>query len=157
MAKVRQHDTALARQEAEGHQQAASAKYPAYSNEWFAELQLLKLQDTADKGLWSCHESFERSLADFYADFSWDGRMARQIEIMLADPDLVVKVIRQTGEWLPVSFQQDNVGIYQEAVAVEGDSLIVRSKLVDDLRQFMRIWDSALREQGFVDAARKPT
>jgi hypothetical protein len=22
------------------------------------------------KGLWSCYESFERSLADFYADFS---------------------------------------------------------------------------------------
>jgi hypothetical protein len=88
MAKFRQHDIALARQEAERHRQAAGAKYPDRSNEWFAELQLLKLQDTADKGLWSCYESFERSLADFYADFSWDGRMARQIEIMLADPRL---------------------------------------------------------------------
>ena len=53
MAKVRQHDIALARQEAEAHRQAPSAKYPPHSNEWFAELQLLKLQDTADKGLWS--------------------------------------------------------------------------------------------------------
>jgi hypothetical protein len=88
VAKFRQHDIALARQEAEGHYRAASAKYPARSNEWFAELQILKLQDTADKGLWSCYESFERSLADFYADFSWDGRSPRQIEIMLADPRL---------------------------------------------------------------------
>jgi hypothetical protein len=88
MAKFRHHDTTLARQETEGHRQAASAKYPPRSNEWFAELQLLRLQDTADKGLWSCYESFERSLADFYADFSWDGRMPSQIEIMLADPRL---------------------------------------------------------------------
>jgi hypothetical protein len=76
---------------------------------------------------------------------------------LMADPDLVVEVIRQTGEWLPVSFQQDNLGIYREAVTVQGDGLVVRSRLVDDLRQFMRIWDSALREQGFVAAACKPT
>jgi hypothetical protein len=76
---------------------------------------------------------------------------------LMADPDLVVEVIRQTGEWLPVSFRQDNLGIYQETVTVEGDGLVVRSKLVDDLRQFMRIWDQALREQGFVAAAGKPT
>jgi hypothetical protein len=88
MAKFRQHNITLARQEAEGHRRAANAKYPPYSNEWFAELQLLKLQDTADKGLWSCHASFEHSLADFYPDFAWDGRMGRQIEIMLADPRL---------------------------------------------------------------------
>jgi hypothetical protein len=76
---------------------------------------------------------------------------------LMADPDLVVEIVRQTGEWLPVSFQQDNLGIYQEAVTVEGDGLVLRSKLVDDLQQFMRIWDSALREQGFVAAAGKPT
>jgi hypothetical protein len=34
--------------------------------------------------------------------------------------------------------------------------LVVRSKLVDDLEQFMRTWDQAIRVQGFVDAARKP-
>jgi hypothetical protein len=76
---------------------------------------------------------------------------------LMADPDLVVEVIRQTGEWLPMSFQQDNLGIYQEAVTVEGDGLVVRSKLVADLQQFMRLWDQALREQGFVSAAGKPT
>ena len=75
---------------------------------------------------------------------------------LMADPDLVVEVIRQTGEWLPVSFQQDNLGIYQEAVTVEGERLIVRSRLVDDLQQFMRAWDQNLREQGFVEAARRP-
>jgi hypothetical protein len=88
MAKFREHDIVLAREEDERHRQAASAKYPTYSNEWVAELQLLKLQDTADKGLWPCYQSFERSLADFYADFSWDGRLARQIKIMLADARL---------------------------------------------------------------------
>jgi hypothetical protein len=76
---------------------------------------------------------------------------------LMADPDLVMEVIPQANRWMPVSFQQDNLGIYQEAMTVEGDGLVVRSKLVDDLQQFMRTWDQALREQGFVDAAREPT
>jgi hypothetical protein len=75
----------------------------------------------------------------------------------MADPDLVVEVIPQAGRWMPVSFQQDNLGLYREAVSVEGEGLVVRSKVVDDLQEFMRAWDRNLREQGFVDAARKPT
>jgi hypothetical protein len=34
--------------------------------------------------------------------------------------------------------------------------LVVRSKLIDDLEQFTRTWDQAIRDRGFVDAARKP-
>jgi hypothetical protein len=76
---------------------------------------------------------------------------------LLADPELVVEVLFPAGWWMPVSYQQDNLGIYREAVSVEGDGLIVHSKLVDDLQEFMRAWDHNLREQGFVDKARKPT
>jgi hypothetical protein len=96
MVKFRPHDSALSRAEAEKHRQAASAKYPTHSDEWFAELQILKLQDIAAKGLWSCYLSFEHYLADFYADFAWDGRQARQIELLLADArlPLVVALIR---------------------------------------------------------------
>ena len=96
MEKFRPHDPALARAEAEQHRQAASAKHPTHSDEWFAELQILALQDIAAKGLWSCYSSFEHFLADFYADFAWDGRLARQVELLRLDPrlELIVALIR---------------------------------------------------------------
>jgi hypothetical protein len=101
MEKFRLHDPALARTEAEQHRQAASAKYSIHTDEWFAELQILALQNTATKGLWSCYESFEHYLADFYADFVWDGRQARQLELVLADPrlPLVVALFRVSHDF----------------------------------------------------------
>jgi hypothetical protein len=65
----------------------------------------------------------------------------------------VVEVV-SSAEWLPVSYQQDSIGLYQEAVSVAGGGLKVRSRLVDDLRRFMELWDWNLGEQGFVEAAR---
>src|SRR5262245_48506013 len=45
------------------------------------------------------------------------------------------------GEWKPVSFQQDNLGLYQEAVFVdEAGSVMIRPKLVQDLKAFVRTW-----------------
>jgi hypothetical protein len=73
---------------------------------------------------------------------------------LMRDPDLVVEVIVPSGEWLPVSYQQDSVGLYQEAVRVEETGLIVRSRLVADLKRFMEQWDRNLGEQGFVEDAR---
>jgi hypothetical protein len=73
---------------------------------------------------------------------------------LMRDPDLVVEVLVTSDEWLPVSYQQDSVGLYQEAVSVEETGLVVQSRLVDDLNQFMQQWDRNLGEQGFVEAAR---
>ncbi len=73
---------------------------------------------------------------------------------LMRDPDLVVEVMVPSDEWLPVSYQQDSLGLYQEAVRVEDDGLKVRSRLVNDLRGFMDLWDRNLEEQGFVAAAR---
>jgi len=73
---------------------------------------------------------------------------------LMRDPDLVVEVIAASDEWLPVSYQQDSMGLYQEAVSVEETGLVVRSKLVEDLKRFMHLWDRNLGEQGFVEAAR---
>jgi len=73
---------------------------------------------------------------------------------LMRDPDLVVEVMVPSEEWLPVSYRQDSIGLYQEAVSVEEDGLKVRSRLVDDLKQFMQLWDRNLHEQGFVEAAR---
>jgi hypothetical protein len=73
---------------------------------------------------------------------------------LMRDPDLVVEVMVPSDEWLPMSYQQDSIGLYQEAVSVEETGLVVRSQLVDDLKQFMQLWDRNLDEQGFVQAAR---
>jgi hypothetical protein len=61
-------------------------------------------------------------------------------------------------EWHPVSYQQDNMGLYQEAVCLDdGGKVMLRPKLVNDLKRFMRLWDKNLRDQGFVEAARRHT
>lgn len=76
---------------------------------------------------------------------------------LMRDPDLVVELIPPVNWWLPVSFQQDNLGIFQEAVLLDGDRLITHSRLVDSLKAFMAEWDRNLGQQGFVEEARRRT
>jgi hypothetical protein len=47
---------------------------------------------------------------------------------LMADPDLTVEV-QNSGEWLPVAYQQDGLGIYQEAVYLEGDKVMEQQSL----------------------------
>jgi hypothetical protein len=72
---------------------------------------------------------------------------------VMRDPEVVFEVAGD--DWAPVSFQQDGLGVYQEAVAVEADGRVrVRPDLQAGLRSFARAWDRNLRDQGFLDAAR---
>jgi hypothetical protein len=74
----------------------------------------------------------------------------------MRDPDMVFDVNPETyevGDWRPVSFRNDYVGSYQEAVFVRDGSVLVRPGLVRELKSFARIWDSNLKEQGFVRSA----
>jgi hypothetical protein len=73
---------------------------------------------------------------------------------LMADPDLTIEA-QADGTWLPVAYQQDGLGIYQEAVFLDGDKVIVQQKLVNDLLAFMRLWDRNINEQGFIAAARR--
>jgi hypothetical protein len=76
---------------------------------------------------------------------------------VMHDPEVVVEFFPEAGWWLPLSYRQDNLGVYREAVSLEGDGLVVRSPVVRELQRFLKLWDANLREQGFVEAARKPT
>lgn len=76
---------------------------------------------------------------------------------LMRDPDLVVELIPPVNWWLPVSFRQDNLGIFQEAVLLDGDRLITHSRIVDSLKAFMAEWDRNIGEQGFVEEARRRT
>jgi len=77
---------------------------------------------------------------------------------VMRDPDLVTEYLPETGEWCPVSYQQDSMGLYQEAVTLQEDgSVTVDERLVRDLKRFMDLWDRNIRDQGFLEAARQPT
>jgi hypothetical protein len=80
---------------------------------------------------------------------------------LMRDPEMVFEVNEdgplswKIGNWEPVSFQQDNVGAYQEAVFVsEQGQVMVRPKLVLDLKAFARRWDRNIAQQGFLKVAR---
>ena len=73
---------------------------------------------------------------------------------LMRDPELTAEV-GPGGSFHPVSFTQDNVGAYHEAVSVDGAGrVVVRPQVLKDLASFARQWDRNLRAQGFLDAAR---
>ena len=72
----------------------------------------------------------------------------------MRDPEVVFEVDTE-GQFHPVSFTQDNLGVYHEAVFVDdAGQVMVRPRLVKDLASFARQWDKNLKDQGFVEAAR---
>src|SRR5437763_9367164 len=73
---------------------------------------------------------------------------------LMRDPEMVFEA-GPGRELLPVSYQQDNLGIYQEA-ALQDDQggVMVRPRLTKELARFARQWDRNLKDQGFVQAAR---
>ncbi len=80
---------------------------------------------------------------------------------LMRDPDMVFDVNTsddpaigwESGEWRPVSFRNDFVGLFQEALFVEDGKVMVRPRLVKELKSFARVWDRNIKEQGFVTAA----
>ena len=73
---------------------------------------------------------------------------------LMGDPELTCAV-GPGGEFHPVSFTQDNLGAYHEAVFVdEAGRMTVRPRVLKDRKSFARLWDRNLKDQGFLDAAR---
>lgn len=75
---------------------------------------------------------------------------------LMRDPDMEFEIDQQ-GEWHPISYRQDSLGMLLEAVFQDPDTgkVLVRPKLVRELKTFMRTWSRNLAEQGFLDAARQ--
>jgi hypothetical protein len=79
---------------------------------------------------------------------------------LMRDPEMVFEVNEdgplswKTGNWEPVSFQQDNVGAYQEAVFMNAQGqVMVRPNLVLDLKAFARQGGRNITQQGFLKVA----
>jgi hypothetical protein len=75
---------------------------------------------------------------------------------LMRDPELVVEIGPDSGDWVPVSYLQDGLRLFREVVTTEGGTVLFNHGLVAELREFMAEWDRDLRAQGFVDAARRP-
>jgi hypothetical protein len=73
---------------------------------------------------------------------------------ILFDPEVQVEIDPGSSSWLPVFFRQDSLGICKAAVQNVGGKVLYDHRLVEDLKAFMSFWDTNLREQGFVKAAR---
>jgi hypothetical protein len=67
---------------------------------------------------------------------------------LMRDPEIVFEV--GPDGWDPVSYQQDNLSIYQEAVYVARGKVCIQSHLVADLKFFARKWDRNIGMQGFL-------
>lgn len=69
----------------------------------------------------------------------------------MRDPEIVYEVGDDLREWTPVTYQQDSLGIYQEAVFKDETGLKVNPELVGSITSFSRTWDRNIREQGFLE------
>lgn len=85
----------------------------------------------------------------------------------MRDPEIVFEVT--DDGWEPVSYLQDGLGVYREAVELldfrghEGPQdppftpeVVVNQGIVDDLKCFASMWDSNIASQGFLDRCPKP-
>ncbi|MCC6418728.1 MAG: hypothetical protein IT429_10875 [Gemmataceae bacterium] len=72
------------------------------------------------------------------------------------DPELVVEIGPDSGDWVPVSYLQDGLRLFREVITTDGGTVLFNHRLVAELRGFMAEWDRNIREQGFVEAVRKP-
>lgn len=68
----------------------------------------------------------------------------------MRDPDMVFEVGGDLVGWSPVSFRNDYLGLEQEAAWKDAHGrVLIRPKLVADLKRFAATWDRNLRQQGF--------
>lgn len=52
----------------------------------------------------------------------------------------------------PITYQNNHVGVYPEAIWVNEGKLWVKPKLLRELATFARQWDRNIKEQGFLEA-----
>ena len=71
---------------------------------------------------------------------------------MMRDPDMTFAVDREKGTVEPLTYQQDNMSLYQEVYSEDGKRY--KPKLRTDLDNFLWQWMKNILEQGF-DPAKK--
>ena len=67
---------------------------------------------------------------------------------MMRDPEIVFLVT--DPDWLPYSYQQDALGLYQQAIWNQDGKYLMDRKLMNDLSEFAKMWDRNIKSQGFI-------
>ena len=68
---------------------------------------------------------------------------------MMRDPDMTVSVNREAGTIIPLTFQNDYMGTYQEIIQERRGKLMYCVSLLKQLDDFMWMWLKNIKEQGF--------
>ncbi len=72
----------------------------------------------------------------------------------MRDPEMTFEIAAD-GTWHPTTFQNDYVGLFQEAVFQDdAGRVLIRPRLVAELKSFGRIWNQNIKDQGWIDAAK---
>ena len=66
---------------------------------------------------------------------------------LMADPEMTFTIVN--GEYYPISFRNDYVGLYQEVFSYneEGEPEAIDTKLQSDLTSFANTWINSIQEQ----------
>ena len=72
---------------------------------------------------------------------------------LMADPDMTF-LICPGGQVVPMTYQQDNMGIYQRAVGfIEGGKMEVYWRMQTDITKFANDWMRNIKQQQFAAVA----
>ena len=87
--------------------------------------------------------------------YEQNGDAMRDPEIVFeVNPDEDGPLSWKRGDWSPVSYRQDNLDIYQDAVFLgDNDRVMIHPKMVRHLKAFASTWDRNIEQQGFRKAA----
>lgn len=70
---------------------------------------------------------------------------------IMRDPEIVFLIT--DNDWLPVSYRNDSIGAYSEAVIVDdGEVRSIPPPVLKDLQIFARTWDRNISDQGYIEA-----
>lgn len=70
----------------------------------------------------------------------------------MRDPEIVFEV--EPLGWTPVEYTQDNLAVYQRLVWTDPETkeIICAPRALKSVKEFAEMWDTNLREQGFIKA-----
>ena len=60
-----------------------------------------------------------------------------------------------SGTWRPSSITQSPMGVYREAVYLDGGREMIRPRLIAELKGFARMWNRNIGEQGYLEAFKR--
>jgi hypothetical protein len=60
-----------------------------------------------------------------------------------------------SGTWRPSSITQSPLGVYREAVFLDGGRVMIRPRLIAELKEFARMWNRNIGDQGYLEAFKR--